>query len=139
MELDPQSIDSILEGLKVDFAKLTAADPKELESSLLILPCLFCDFLDFMSEANELLTDNDWSSRFRLASFHPRYKFYGTEPEAASDLPNCSPYPIVHILLEDSVTWAVKSHPNIGAIPERNMVVMEALLADQIANLFPFR
>jgi len=140
--LDTHSIDSALAALKVECAKLAAADPKQLETSLLILPFLFHDFLDFndfMSAANQLLADNDWSSQFQLASFHPRYQFFGTEPEAASNLTNCSPYPIIHILREDSVTWAVNSHPDVGSIPGRNMAVMEALSADQIAYLFPFR
>ena len=59
--LDDQSINSALAALKIECEKLMTADPKELETSLLILPYLFGDFLDFMSEANELLTDNDWS------------------------------------------------------------------------------
>ena len=140
--LDVQSIDSALAALRIECEKLMTVAPKELETSLLILPYLFDDFLDFndfMSEANNLLIDNDWSSQLQLASFHPRYQFFGTDPEAASNLTNCSPYPIIHILREDSVTWAVNSHPDIDAIPERNIAVMEALSADQIAHLFPFR
>ena len=140
--LDVQSIDSALAALRIECEKLMTADPKELETSLLILPYLFDDFLDFndfMSEANNLLADNGWPGQLQLAGFHPRYQFFGTDPEAASNLTNCSPYPIIHILREDSVTWAVNSHPDIDAIPERNIAVMEALSVDQIAHLFPFR
>ena len=140
--LDVQSINAMLEVLRIECTRLAEADPKRLETSLLILPYWFDDFLDFndfMSVANDLLAGNDWSGQFQLASFHPKYQFLGAEPEAASNLTNCSPYPIIHILREDSVTWAVKNHPDVEAIPERNMAVMEALSADQIAHLFPFR
>ena len=45
--LDVQSIDSALAALRIECEKLVTADPKELETSLLILPYLFDDFLDF--------------------------------------------------------------------------------------------
>ena len=110
--LDVHSIDAALAALRIECENLMTVAPKKVETSLLILPYLFDDFLDFndfMSEANNLLADYDWSSQLQLASFHPRYQFFGTDPEAASNLTNCSPYPIIHILREECDMGGKKS------------------------------
>ena len=139
--LASSSTDSIIELLGLECKNLAMTSSKQLETVLVILPHVldnFLDFNDFMLSADEFLISNDWSGEFQLAGFHPRYQFYGTEPEATSNLTNRSPYPIIHILREQSVSWAVDSHPDVNAIPKRNMAVIDALSNDQIARLFSY-
>ncbi len=138
--LETASIEVVLEALGREFDHLAASDTLMLETSLLILPSFlpdFLDFNDFMSLANQFLSSNNWSGVFQLASFHPGYQFLGTASEAATNFTNRSPYPIVHILRERSVSWAVANYPDIDAIPERNMAIMNALSLEQITHLFP--
>lgn len=112
-----------------------------VETTLLVLPKMFADFYDFndfLSIANELLESNAWQGVYQLASFHPRYQFAGTEADDAENLTNVAPYPIVHILREQSVSEAVDNYAAIDDIPERNIQRMNALTEDQRATLFPF-
>ena len=40
----------------------------------------------------------------QLATFHPQYRFEGSEEDDASNYTNRSPYPVLHLLLEDQVS-----------------------------------
>lgn len=46
-----------------------------------------------------------WNSLtcMKLATFHPQYRFEGSEEDDASNYTNRSPYPVLHLLLEDQV------------------------------------
>lgn len=59
-------------------------------------PSLFCllSSLFFSSVQNEK----------QLATFHPRYRFEGSNENDASNYTNRSPYPILHLLLEQQVS-----------------------------------
>ncbi|CAN0551372.1 unnamed protein product [Ectocarpus sp. 8 AP-2014] len=39
----------------------------------------------------------------KLATFHPQYRFEGSEEDDPSNYTNRSPYPVLHLLLEDQV------------------------------------
>lgn len=112
-----------------------------IETTLLVLPKLFSDFYkfnDFLAIANDLLESHGWEGVYQLASFHPCYQFAGTEASDAENLTNVAPYPIVHILREQSVTDAVESYAAVEEIPERNIQRMNDLTEQQRAELFPF-
>lgn len=55
-----------------------------------------------------------------------------TRPEDAENYSNRSPYPMLHILREDSVARAVASHPDVEGIPQRNIALLEKLGAEQL-------
>jgi len=56
-----------------------------------------------------------------------QYRFAGTEPDDAENLTNRAPYPILHLLREDSVDRAVAAYPEPDAIIERNVATMRTL------------
>ncbi len=94
----------------------------EIETSFLIFETALSDFedyLDMTALANALLELQDYEGVYQLASFHPEYRF--EEEETAADFTNRSPYPMWHLLREESVTTAVEMHPDAAAIPERNI------------------
>lgn len=96
----------------------------EIETSLLIVPNALLDFhayLDFLEIAMALLVEQGYEGVFQLASFHPQYQFEGSEKEDAANFTNRSPYPMLHLLREESVTKALESHPDPAGIPERNI------------------
>lgn len=99
----------------------------EVETTLLIHPQLLQDFYqynDFLEAADELLVDMDLEGVYQVASFHPDYQFGGTEPEDAENYTNRSPFPMLHLLREDSLTVAIDSYPEVDLIPERNIECM---------------
>jgi hypothetical protein len=62
-----------------------------------------------------------------VASFHPCYVFEGTQPDDVTNFTNRSPYPMLHLLREESVERAVASYPDVDKISERNMETMRRL------------
>ena len=71
----------------------------------------------------------------QVASFHPHYQFAGTEPDDAVNLTNHAPYPILHLLREDSVDRAVAAYPEPDSIIERNVAAMQELGSEGFGKL----
>lgn len=112
---------------------------KLIETSLLIIENHLVDFAnycDFLVLAENLLEQLELDGVYQLASFHPRYQFANTQTDSAENYTNRSPYPLLHILREASVTRAVKSHPNMGSIPAKNIALMNQFDSDELATLF---
>ena len=63
----------------------------------------------------------------QIADFHPRYQFAGTVEDDAGNLTNRAPYPILHLLREESIDRAVASTPDAATIYERNIARLQAL------------
>ena len=63
----------------------------------------------------------------QVASFHPDYRFAGTAEDDPTNCTNRSPWPILHLLREDSVSRAVDAFPDPDEIVERNLATMEKL------------
>lgn len=122
--------DELRADLVDELETLAAADPEEIETTLLIHPRVFADFLDyndFLEVADETLEDLDLVGEIQVASFHPRYQFAGTEPDDIENYTNRSPYPMLHLLRESSVDAAVAAFPDTEQIYERNIETMRAL------------
>jgi uncharacterized protein len=88
--------DELRADLVDELQTLAAADPDEIEATLLIHPRVLADFLDyndFLEVADETLEDLDLVGEIQIASFHPRYQFAGTEPDDIENYTNRSPHP----------------------------------------------
>lgn len=96
----------------------------EVETILLIFPesyKSFDDYLELLYLANLLLDDLNFSGKYQLASFHPEYHFEGCDINDAGNFTNRSPYPMLHILRENSVERAIKSYNHVEKIPQNNV------------------
>jgi uncharacterized protein len=96
----------------------------EVETTLLILSEACSDFeafLDCVYLANHYLQMNRYEGVYQLAHFHPDYCFEGDPEEATSNYSNRSPLPTLHIIREVSMERAIEAHPDVDAIPERNI------------------
>ena len=94
-----------------------------IETQLLIFPDAyqgFEDYLDILYLANQMLEDLKYTGIFQLASFHPSYRFADSSETDAANYSNRSPYPMLHILREESLEKAIASHPDIEQIPMEN-------------------
>ena len=120
----------LLADLKRELLALEAAVPAELDTTLLVVPDGFAEFLDFnamLERADKLLVDLDLDGVLQIASLHPQYQFADTEPDDITNFTNRAPYPTLHLLREDSVDRAVAAFPNAEAIFETNMQTMQDL------------
>ncbi|WP_413698603.1 DUF1415 domain-containing protein [Psychromonas sp. KJ10-10] len=96
----------------------------EIETTLFIMPSGFegfYDFLDLVDLANDLLEMEGYEGVYQLANFHPDYCFADEVQSAPSNYTNRSPYPTLHIIREASMELAINHHPDVDAIPERNI------------------
>lgn len=129
----------LLTDLQLELTRLDETPAAELETTLIAVPQMLADFLDyndFLERVDDLLEQFEWDGIYQVASFHPRYQFAGTEPEDAENLTNRAPWPLLHLLREDSVEAAIASHPDAEAIPETNIQKMRELTPEQRRQLF---
>ena len=120
----------LLAALRAELQALVDADPQERETTLLVVPDQFADFLDFndfLDEAEALLDELDLQGVLQIAPFHPRFQFGGTDEDDITNASNRSPWPTLHLLREASVDRAVESFPEAEAIFEANMATLEKL------------
>jgi hypothetical protein len=120
----------VLDDVSRELEALAALDPSERETTLLIVAHAFGDFLDFndfIGDAEALLRRRGLEGVLQLASFHPQFQFAGTDADDVTNCTNRSPYPIVHLLREESIDRAVAAFPDPAAIYEANMALLQRL------------
>ena len=116
--------------LRREMQHLAAAPIDEIETTLLVHPWVLTDFLDFndfLDEADALLVELGLDGVLQVASFHPGYRFAGTEADDITNATNRSPHPTLHLLREDSVDKAVAAFPDADRIYEANIEALRKL------------
>ena len=122
--------DGLLEELDRELDLLAATPADEVDTTLLIHPTLFDDFLDFndfLEIAEGAVDEHGLEGVIQLASFHPQFQFDGTEVDDISNYTNRAPFAILHLLREESVERAVEAFPEADAIFEQNIATLEKL------------
>jgi hypothetical protein len=128
-----QTPEALVEDLIVELRAIVAADPAAVETTLLVHPGVLADFEDyndFLDIADALLDELELAGVIQIASFHPQYRFEGTMKDAIENYTNRSPYPMLHLLREDSIERAVTTYPDVADIPEKNIETMNRLGLD---------
>lgn len=109
---------------------LLLQDDTEVETTLLIHPLAlqgFAAYNDFLNLAEALLSQLGLEGQFQIASFHPDYQFAGTGPQDVENYTNRTPYPLLHLIREDSLERAIANYPDPDNIPQRNIELMESM------------
>jgi uncharacterized protein len=116
--------------LATELKRLNGLSREASETTLVVHPFIFEDFLDFndfVGIAESLVEDLGLSGEIQLASFHPKYQFSGTTAESVENYTNRSPYPTLHLLREASISELLLSDAELAAIPERNIENLKSL------------
>ena len=116
--------------LLAELRHLESPDGEALDSTLIVHPWVlgdFLDFNDFLAVSETLIEEEGFGGEFQIASFHPDYRFAGVDPDAIGNFTNRSPYPMLHILRESSLSEAIDAHPDPESIPKNNITRLEAL------------
>ena len=122
--------DDLLEELDRELDLLVATPASEIDTTLLIHPTLFEDFLDFndfLEVAEGVVDEHELEGVVQLASFHPQFQFDGTEPDDIGNYTNRAPFAMLHLLREESVERAVAAFPEAESIFEQNIAMLEKL------------
>jgi len=128
--------DELLQALQAEL-ELLNADPS-IETTLLIHPAVLGDFLDynqFLDIADALLLQMELDGVYQVASFHPDYQFGGTAPWEAENYTNRAPYPILHLLREESLDRVLGDNPDADEIPQRNIDLMNSMGEEKLKAL----
>jgi hypothetical protein len=133
---------TLLAALTDELKALAAAPINTIETTLLIHPHVFADFLtynDFLDVAERELQNLDLVGVIQIASFHPDYQFADAARDAVENYTNRSPYPMLHLLREDSVSAVADDEDSLLEIPARNIATLRALgkakLLDMLRSL----
>lgn len=124
------SADAVLEVLEAELHHLAATPPEVTDTTLLVLPKAFPDFLDFhffQGEVAALVRRLDYDGVFQVAPFHPQWEFAGSTPDDVENCAGRAPYPILHLLREASIDRAVVAFPDAARIFEANRHRLRAL------------
>jgi hypothetical protein len=107
-----RSAAGLLQDLCVALADLHGADPVVVETTLLIHPWVLNDFAqynEFLEVCDGAVEQLGLEGELQVASFHPQYQFAGTTAQDVENCTNRSPFPMLHLLREDSVARAVEA------------------------------
>jgi hypothetical protein len=122
--------EALREDLASELSALATAKPELTDTTLLIHPFVLGDFLDyndFLNEAEAILEKLGLVGQLQIASFHPRYQFAGSSADDITNYTNRSPYPMLHLLREASITRALASFSEPSRIFETNIERLRAL------------
>jgi hypothetical protein len=133
VESEARDVQALLDDLVRELQFLADADPEKVDTTLLIHPHALSDFLDyndFLDVADAAVEQLGYTGLLQVASFHPDYRFEGAADDDVGNFSNRSPYPMLHLLREDSIARAVVAYPDAAAIYERNVETLHRLGAD---------
>ncbi|EDP60167.1 DUF1415 domain-containing protein [Vibrio sp. AND4] len=133
--------EALLEDILLQLIELNNTEPEELETTLVVVPNMLQDFWDynfFIDWVEGLIKQQDWEGIFQVATFHPDYCFGGADPEDHENLTNRSPYPVFHLIREESMEKVLKHYPNPESIPDTNIARVSALSEEERKKLFPY-
>jgi hypothetical protein len=136
---DAEDEAALLADLAAELKSLAAAPIATVETTLLIHPRVFLDFLDyndFLDPAERLVRKLGLKGVVQIASFHPAYRFADADPDAVENYTNRSPYPMLHLLREESVSAVAGDPDELLEIPRRNVETLRRLgLAKMLEKL----
>ena len=127
---------ALLDALTSELQSLSATPA--IETTLLIHPHAFGDFLDyndFLDRAECLVASLGFEGVVQIASFHPAYQFSDTAPDDVENYTNRSPYPMLHLLREESITRVADNEDELLAIPERNIATLRSLGLERVREM----
>lgn len=133
--------EALLEDILLQLIELSHTEPEKLETTLVVVPNMLQDFWDynfFIDWVEGLIKQQDWEGIFQVATFHPDYCFGGAEPEDDENLTNRSPYPVFHLIREESMEKVLKHYPDPESIPDTNIARVSALSEEERKKLFPY-
>ena len=127
---DAKHLDAFLDTLDDELHHLRDTPASETDTTLLVHPGLFDDFLifnDFLNVVDGVLEEHELEGEIQVVPFHPGFLFGGEAPGDMSHYTNRAPYPMLHLLREDSLTQAIDAFGDTAEIPERNKAVLREL------------
>lgn len=120
----------VLLSVASELERLVRAPRAEIETTILIAPEIFPEFLDFndfVGQAEDELEKLHFTGIVQLVGFHPGFRYAEILANAPENFTNRSPYPMLHLLREISVTEASDTFGDLAEIPKRNTAILQKM------------
>jgi uncharacterized protein len=128
----------LVQALVDELTLLARTAPAKLETTLLVHPAVLTDFAeynDFLDVAEDTVADLGLEGVIQVASFHPQYQFAGAAADDVTNATNQSPYPMLHLIREESIERAVKDPEVADRVVQANTDTLQRLGAAGWAQL----
>jgi hypothetical protein len=132
---DAKDQNRLLDELAGELGLLQSTPIEEIETTLLIHPLVLEDFLDyndFLDDAEQIIRTLNLRRTIQIASFHPHYQFAETQVDDVENYTNRSPYPMLHLLREESITRVAGDPDALEEIPQRNIKTLRIMGKEKI-------
>ena len=129
--------EAILQSLEAELQFLQAAPRQQTETTLIICPQAWGDFLDmqlFLPHADALLKRLGLRGQIQIAHFHPAFVFAGSDADEVANYSNRSPHPTLHLIREDAIARAAASMDDPDVIYQANIALLQGMGKDAIAK-----
>jgi uncharacterized protein len=131
--------EALLMDVRAELRRLHDHDPAICETTLLIHPSVLTDFYDyneFLAHCDAAIVEMGLQGELQIASFHPDYRFAGTQSGDVENCTNRSPFPMLHLLREASIERAIASVPDTAEIYRHNIRTLRAIGAQRWRTLW---
>lgn len=135
---DTDDQETLLQCLSDEMTSLAQSGNNSIETTLLIHPYVLTDFLDyvdFLAFADQRLRALRLEGVIQIASFHPQYQFAESEPHAVENYTNRSPYPMLHLLRESSISKVAGDPDALLEIPRRNRQLLKTMGLEKMKEM----
>lgn len=135
---DTEDQEALLQMLSSELASLAQIPITDVETTLLIHPRVlgnFLDYVDFLTLADQRLRKLNLRGVIQIASFHPKYQFEGTDTESVENYTNRSPYPMLHLLREESISNLDIDPKTLLEIPLRNKRLLKSIGNEKLTKM----
>ena len=138
-------IEKLITTLKEELLLLQKTPTSKVETSIVVIPNILKDFInplagkiaynDFLSVVEKILEELGLVGELQVASFHPDYQYAGTNQNDPSNYVTRSPYPMFHLLREESLEKVIATYPDVEQIPFNNIKKLNELGIEEILKL----
>lgn len=129
---------ALLDDLAGEVKALVSFPVSQVETTLLIHPSVLGDFLDyndFLDAGERLIEELGQQGTIQLAGFHPSYRFADASAAAVENYTNRSPYPMLQLLREESISAVAGDPGALLEIPRRNVETLRSLGLEKILEM----
>jgi len=132
-------VESVFRFVLSELDRLQQTSPEELETALLVIEnglVAFDDYLDFLELIESAVSESGLQGIIQIASFHPQYCFDAVSEDDPANFTNRSPFPMFHLIREESLEKAVASYPEPEKIPQRNIALLREMGITEILKRY---
>lgn len=132
--------EELVADLVQELRQLATTPAEEVDTLLLIHPLVLNDFYDyneFLDVVDAVVESEALEGVLQVASFHPHYQFADTPYQDRANYTNRSPFPMLHLLREDSISRAVDSLADPSSVYRRNMKLLRDMVDEEFERIWP--